>query len=39
MGPDTDGDGILDMCDNCPTIFNPDQLDQNENGIGDLCEF
>ena len=35
---DTDDDGIPDSEDNCPTIYNPDQLDANENGIGDICE-
>ena len=35
---DTDSDGIFNDCDNCPTTANPDQADQNGNGIGDLCE-
>jgi hypothetical protein len=36
--PDADGDGILDADDNCPFIFNPAQTDENDNGIGDVCE-
>jgi hypothetical protein len=35
---DTDGDGIPDSEDNCPTISNPDQQDSNGNNIGDACE-
>jgi len=35
---DTDGDGILDSVDNCPAVVNPDQADENGNGIGDACE-
>jgi hypothetical protein len=35
---DTDGDFIPDVDDNCPTVFNPDQADSNNNGIGDACE-
>jgi Leucine-rich repeat (LRR) protein/acetyltransferase-like isoleucine patch superfamily enzyme len=35
--PDTDGDGILDPDDNCPTVFNPDQTDVNGDGYGDAC--
>ncbi len=35
---DTDGDGLLDPQDNCPTIYNPGQEDLNTNGIGDICE-
>ncbi|MFL0353379.1 choice-of-anchor B family protein [Xanthomarina sp. GH4-25] len=35
---DTDDDGIPDATDNCPEIFNPNQEDLNDNGIGDACE-
>jgi len=35
---DSDGDGIPDGYDNCPFVANPDQLDQNGNGIGDACD-
>lgn len=35
---DTDGDGIPDDSDNCPLVANADQIDSNENGVGDACE-
>jgi len=35
---DTDGDGVYDYKDNCPNKANKDQLDSNENGIGDVCD-
>lgn len=35
---DTDGDGIEDSLDNCPTIPNPDQSDIDNDGRGDLCD-
>lgn len=35
---DTDGDGINDSVDNCPTVANPDQLDTDGDGIGDACD-
>lgn len=38
-GADFDGDGHPDSADNCPNIANPDQLDCNENGLGDICEI
>ncbi len=35
---DVDGDGVPDGCDNCPIVANPDQVDTDENGVGDACE-
>jgi len=35
---DSDFDEVPDKKDNCSTYPNPDQVDLNENGIGDLCE-
>ncbi len=35
---DPDADGIPNSLDNCPTTSNPDQLDCNNNGIGEACE-
>lgn len=34
---DDDGDGAPDVCDNCPDLYNPEQLDCDQDGIGDLC--
>jgi hypothetical protein len=34
---DTDGDGVPDAEDNCPTVPNPDQEDTNGDGTGDAC--
>ncbi|MBN4057207.1 thrombospondin type 3 repeat-containing protein, partial [bacterium AH-315-J21] len=35
--PDSDADGIRDLCDNCPTTPNPLQTDDDFDGIGDVC--
>jgi streptogramin lyase len=37
-GDDSDGDGIGDLCDNCPAVYNPDQADADEDGKGDACD-
>lgn len=31
-------DGVGDECDNCPGLYNPDQADEDDNGVGDACE-
>ncbi len=36
---DSDGDGHPDTLDNCPEISNPDQMDTDEDGVGDLCDL
>ncbi len=35
---DTDGDGVLDINDNCPSVANADQMDTDGDGIGDVCD-
>ncbi|XMO87680.1 choice-of-anchor B family protein [Algibacter sp. AS12] len=35
---DTDNDGILDDFDNCPFTSNPNQLDDDKDGIGNPCD-
>jgi hypothetical protein len=37
-GGDTDGDGVCDGLDNCPTISNSSQLDTDDDSVGDLCD-
>ena len=36
--PDDDNDGVLDGADNCPLVANPDQADDDRDGIGNLCD-
>ena len=38
VNEDSDGDGILNSEDNCPSIANADQLDTDGDGIGDVCD-
>ena len=35
---DADGDGIADVCDNCPSNANADQKDSDGDGLGDVCD-
>jgi hypothetical protein len=35
---DSDGDGVPNVCDNCPATPNPDQADTDGDGIGDACD-
>lgn len=35
---DTDGDGVPDRYDNCPTVANSDQANEDGDGQGDACD-
>ena len=35
---DADADGVVDGCDNCPTVSNPTQEDCDRNGVGEVCQ-
>ncbi len=35
---DSDMDGIVDLEDNCPTIPNPDQMDEDKDELGAACD-
>ena len=34
---DNDNDGVPDYADNCPDVYNPDQADNDGDGIGNAC--
>ena len=36
---DTDGDGVEDKADNCPTAANADQVNRDGDGVGDACDL
>ncbi len=38
VNTDTDNDGILNNIDNCPTVYNPNQEDLDNDNIGDACD-
>lgn len=35
---DGDGDGIPDLFDNCPAVYNPAQADFDGDGLADACD-
>jgi len=35
---DPDGDGFMSFEDNCPQVYNPDQLDTDGSGQGNACD-
>lgn len=37
-GPDSDGDGIADCTDNCITTPNTDQLNSDQDTLGNVCD-
>jgi hypothetical protein len=36
--PDSDADGVSDVLDNCPVIYNPSQTDVDGDNHGDDCD-
>ncbi len=35
---DSDGDGVVDIEDNCPALSNANQIDSDSDGQGDVCD-
>lgn len=35
---DIDGDGVTNLDDNCPSVFNPTQAESDGDGSGDACD-
>src|SRR5262249_38036739 len=36
--PHTDGDGVPDVVDDCPSVADPGQTDGDGDGLGDACD-
>jgi hypothetical protein len=39
LAGDVDNDGVPDWRDNCPSKLNPEQLDRDQDGRGNACDF
>jgi len=37
-GEDSDNDAVANVCDNCPTTWNPTQDDSDSDSVGDDCD-
>ena len=37
-GADSDGDGVDDNCDVCPSVVDREQVDSDGDGFGDACD-
>ena len=37
-GTDSDGDGVHNLCDNCPFVANPTQTDSDGDHVGNACD-
>ena len=35
---DVDADGVDDNVDNCPGVYNPEQLDEDKDELGNKCD-
>ncbi len=38
IGQDIDKDNVDDFCDNCPLHYNPEQFDNDRDGVGNDCD-
>jgi hypothetical protein len=38
LGEDTDGDGVHNLCDNCPHDYDPSQTDADGDTVGNACD-